>query len=202
MKKDKIFKIILISLPILFCLICLSLMYINGLRNTDTLITKAVTYNISHSTIEAMKIITTTCTAIAFMLVIVLVILCSNNKFLGLFYFLDLVICYVLNFVIKLIVSRDRPLEYMLVLEDSYSFPSAHSMLAVAFYGYLAYISIKYLKNKWGKFFAVFGCIVLTLLVGISRVCLGVHFTTDVLCGFLFGYIYLLIYIKIIKRYL
>jgi len=177
-------------------------MYINGLKDTDTLITKTVTDNISHSTIETMKIITTTCTIVAFMLVIVLVILCSNNKFLGLFYFLNLVICYVLNFVIKLIVSRDRPLEYMLVLEDSYSFPSAHSMLAVAFYGYLAYIAIKYLKNKWGKFFAVFGCVVLTLLVGISRVCLGVHFTTDVLCGFLFGYVYLLIYIKIIKKYL
>ena len=202
MKKNKILNIILISLPIIFCVTLLGLIFVNGIRDTDILITKNITENISHSTIEIMKIITTTCTAIAFMLVIVLVILCSNNKFLGVFYLLNMVICYILNFIIKILVSRSRPLEYMLIFEDNYSFPSAHSMLAVAFYGYLAYIAIKYVKNKYLKVLSVSGCVILTLLVGISRIFLGVHFTTDVLCGLLFGYIYLLIYIKVIKKFL
>lgn len=202
MKKNKILNMILISLPIIFCVVLLLVIFINGFKDTDILITKNITENISHSTIEIMKTITTTCTAVAFMLVIILVILCSNNKFLGFFYMLNLVLCYILNFVIKVLVSRDRPLEYMLILEDNYSFPSAHSMLAVAFYGYLAYIAIKYLNKKFLKFFSVTGCILLTILVGISRIFLGVHYTTDVICGLLFGYIYLLIYIKIIKKYL
>lgn len=202
MNKNKLLNMILLSLPIIFCVTLLIIMFINGFKDTDILITKNITQNISHTTIEIMKIVTTICTAVAFMLVIVLVILCSTNKYLGLFYFLNMAICYILNFVIKRLVSRTRPTEYMLIAENNYSFPSAHSMLAVAFYGYLAYIAIKYLKNKYLKIISVVGCVILTLLVGISRIFLGVHYTTDVLCGLLFGYIYLLIYIKVTKKYL
>lgn len=200
--KNNILKSILIFLPIIFCVGILIFFFINGIKETDELIIRYVSENISHSMVETMKLSTNIFSMITFMLVIVLIIINSKNKKIGLFYVINMGLCYVINFILKLLISRDRPIEYMLVLEDSYSFPSAHSMLSVAFYGFLAYLIIKYVKNKSFKLVGVILSVIFTLLVGVSRVCLGVHYPTDVLCGFLFGYVYLLAYIYVIKKYI
>ena len=200
--KNNVLKNILILLPIIFCVGILIFFFINGIKETDELIIRYVSENISHSMVETMKLSTNIFSMITFMLVIVLIIINSKNKKIGLFYVINMGLCYVINFILKLLISRDRPIEYMLVLEDSYSFPSAHSMLSVAFYGFLAYLIIKYVKNKSFKLVGVILSVIFTLLVGVSRVCLGVHYPTDVLCGFLFGYGYLLVYIYYIKKYM
>ncbi len=202
MKKNEIFKNIIILLPIIFCIGLLILFFILGIKQTDEYVMKTVSENIGYNTIEAMKIITNSCSAITFMLVILLIILTAKNKNIGVCFALNVILCYVLNFFIKIIVSRERPIAYMLVTEDSFSFPSAHAMLSVAFYGFLAYMIIKFVKNKKLKIFGVFGVILATLLVGISRICLGVHYPTDIICGFLFGYIYLIVFLKLIKNYI
>ena len=62
---------------------------------------------------------------------------------------------------------------------QGYSFPSGHSTNSAIAYGSLAY----FFKNKAIR---VIG-IVLPLLVGISRFCVGVHYPTDVLCGWVLG---------------
>ena len=53
-----------------------------------------------------------------------------------------------INLILKLIFSRQRPLEYMLIDESGYSFPSGHSMVSIAFYGFLIYICYNLIKNK------------------------------------------------------
>ena len=63
---------------------------------------------------------------------------------------------------------------------QGYSFPSIHSVKAVTMYTSLGL----YTKKK--LWFIILG-LVLPLLIGISRVCLGVHYPTDVLAGFLIG---------------
>lgn len=202
MKKRNVVKNILISLPIVLCVAVLVFFFINGIKKTDEIIIRYVSENISHSTVEIMKVLTNIFSIITFMMVIVLIIINSKNKRIGILYIINMGICYLINFILKILISRDRPIQYMLVLEDSYSFPSAHSMLSVAFYGFLAYLIIKYVKNKPLKIIGVILSIIFTLLVGVSRVYLGVHYPTDVLCGFLFGYIYLIVYIYVVRKYI
>lgn len=62
---------------------------------------------------------------------------------------------------------------------QGFSFPSGHSSNAATVYGSIARFS----KKRLIAFLAV----AVTLLVGISRFCLGVHYPTDVLCGWLLG---------------
>ena len=64
-----------------------------------------------------------------------------------------------------------------------YSFPSGHSFLALTLYGALAYWLTRDAapRRRWGVWSAAIGLI---LLVGFSRVCLGVHYPSDVLAGF------------------
>ena len=72
-------------------------------------------------------------------------------------------------------------------------------MSSLAFYGLIIYFIFKNIKNKKVR---NTGCIVLSLLIvliGISRVYLGVHYPSDVLAGFLFAISYLSLYIEYIK---
>ena len=70
---------------------------------------------------------------------IVLVISIKNRR-IGLSIMANLGIITGLNIVLKQIVQRPRPTEYRIVNETGYSFPSGHSMVSMAFYGFLIYL--------------------------------------------------------------
>jgi membrane protein DedA with SNARE-associated domain/membrane-associated phospholipid phosphatase len=90
--------------------------------------------------------------------------------------------------LVKLLVGRARPqVGGMLVLVDSASFPSAHSAQAVATYGALAYLAGR-AAPRWGQRVAAWtAATLIVLLVGFSRLYLGVHWLSDVLGGFALG---------------
>src|SRR5690554_3967 len=94
------------------------------------------------------------------------------------------------NVVLKKVIDRERPSFEHLVSVSTLSYPSGHSMSAMAFYGFLIYLSFRF-SQSWGpKLFAFFGFGLLILLIGISRVYLGVHYPSDVVAGFMGGLIW------------
>ena len=134
-------------------------------------------------------------------LMITLFILIKDKK-IGLSIFLNLVIATTLNQLLKRILQRPRPTEYRIIEETGYSFPSGHSMVSMAFYGYLIYLIYKYVENKYIKWTLIVLLSILICSIGISRIYLGVHYTSDVLGGFLASISYLVIYISAVNKFL
>lgn len=84
----------------------------------------------------------------------------------------------------KLVIGRVRPpLSEALIPQYSYSFPSGHSYFASVYYGLLIYIFVRHLKNRWLQIITIIAGGIFILLLGFSRIYLGVHWTTDVVAG-------------------
>lgn len=125
-----------------------------------------------------------------------------RNKKIGVAITANLVLVTILNQLLKNILQRPRPTEYRIIQETGYSFPSGHSMVSMAFYGYLVYLIYKYVENKNIKWILITLLSILICSIGISRIYLGVHYTSDVLGGFLISISYLVIYISAINKFL
>lgn len=95
---------------------------------------------------------------------------------------------FILNYLLKILIRRQRPLEYMLVDQSGYSFPSGHSMVSMSFYLTIAYIISRAYEESRAIKALSYGFYPLIALIGVSRVYLGVHWPSDVLGGFLLGY--------------
>lgn len=104
----------------------------------------------------------------------------------------------IFNNLVKIIVRRERPDYLRLVIEKSYSFPSGHAMISVLFLGSIIYLVNKY--NVKHKKLITFSLSTFILLVGISRIYLGVHYLTDVVGGYLLGLVVLFLIVHILER--
>lgn len=122
-----------------------------------------------------------------------------KNRKIGISIILNLGLSVSINYTLKQILQRPRPTEYRIINESGYSFPSGHSMVSMAFYGYLIYLIYKYVKNKYVKTILIMLLTILIVSIGISRIYLGVHYTSDVIAGFIVAISYLIIYTKVIK---
>jgi len=84
--------------------------------------------------------------------------------------------------------QRDRPFfSDPLATESSYSFPSGHASVSLAVYGTLGFIAARHLGSRRAQFAVLAGTTVLVLLIGFSRLYLGVHFLSDVIAGYSLG---------------
>jgi undecaprenyl-diphosphatase len=91
---------------------------------------------------------------------------------------------------LKLFFHRPRPVD-KLVPATGYSFPSGHAFMAMVFYGVLIYLVWAESPSRVVRAVAT-GLGALTIvLIGVSRVYLGVHWMTDVTGGFLAGFLWL-----------
>jgi undecaprenyl-diphosphatase len=96
-------------------------------------------------------------------------------------------------------IFRDRPdLEAHLVVVKTSSFPSGHSNSSMIFYVMLALVLSR--GTKW-RGVAVGAAIALSLIIGLSRVMLGVHWPSDVIGGWAFGLLWLLLTLKLGQRF-
>lgn len=109
------------------------------------------------------------------------------------------------TYIAKNIFQRARPLD-ALITEKSFSFPSGHALIAITLFGLLTYLIQHALANKNSpkkqtlrKVTITLGTL-LILLIGISRLYLGVHYATDVLGGYLIGSLWLIMGITLINH--
>lgn len=94
------------------------------------------------------------------------------------------------NIVLKQVINRSRPALEHLVTVNTLSYPSGHSMSAMAFYGFLIFLCLQYQMARWLKVVIITILIFIILAVGISRIYLGVHYPSDVAGGFIGGLIW------------
>ena len=105
------------------------------------------------------------------------------------------------NQLLKHIIRRVRPDHLRLIKEDGFSFPSGHSMISIALYGTLIYITYKCIKKKFIKTIIIVLLTILILGIGISRIYLGVHYPSDVLGGYFLATSILILVVTIIDNH-
>ncbi len=95
----------------------------------------------------------------------------------------------ILNMLLKTHYQRPRPTAFpFLTHADGFSFPSGHSMGSMLFFGSLAYVVyFTFERDRVWRITAVALCLALVVLVGGSRIYLGVHYLSDVVAGFTAG---------------
>ena len=88
--------------------------------------------------------------------------------------------------LLKNIFSRERPNFYRLIEISGYSFPSGHTTSATTMYLTLAIILLSIMK-KLNKYFVFSIAVLGIVIIGSSRIYLGVHYPTDVMAGICLG---------------
>jgi undecaprenyl-diphosphatase len=103
--------------------------------------------------------------------------------------------------IAKTFVERARP-DTLLWLDpiNTYSFPSGHASLATALYGYLAVNLYRRIRSKPGRVIAVALCVLVIVLVCMSRLVLNYHYLTDVLAGVMLGAFWLSVVYMLPRR--
>ncbi len=96
------------------------------------------------------------------------------------------------TYIAKWIFQRPRPVGAV-ILESTNSFPSGHATIAVALYGFFAYLWLKRTKRKFHRILIVILTFIVVGAIGFSRMYLGVHYVSDVWTGYLVGLLWLVI---------
>lgn len=109
----------------------------------------------------------------------------------------NLVLVVAVNQALKFIIQRPRPDGFRLAEATGFSFPSGHSMVAMAFFGLLVWFVWNYERNRKLRCLYAAGFAFVIAMIGISRIYLGVHYASDVLGGFCLSIAWLAVYTRV-----
>lgn len=109
---------------------------------------------------------------------------------------------WMLSATIKIIVGRERPevVPHLIPVHDA-SFPSGHALVSAVTYLTLGMLFASVQKSRSAKIYVLLIAVALTLLIGLSRIFLGVHFPSDVIAGWLIGAAWAIICVGLARRY-
>lgn len=110
----------------------------------------------------------------------------------------NLALAAALNVLLKSLVRRPRPVGFRLAVETGFSFPSGHSMAAMAFYGLIVWLIWRSAMDRRRRVMLSAAFALVIVLIGVSRVYLGVHYASDVIGGFCVSLIWLAFYTRVV----
>jgi undecaprenyl-diphosphatase len=149
------------------------------------------------------KLVTNLAHPIALITVSLLLVIFCIKKSYRIAVYGNLILNLFLNLSLKALFLRGRPADVAhLINETGYSFPSGHAMAATAFYGFMIFLLWHGGQPKWRKWAGTGGLAAVILTVCLSRIYLGVHYTSDVLAGCAVSCAYLIVFTSVVKRYL
>lgn len=132
-------------------------------------------------------------------IIIVCIFLFIKNKWYGYILSGSYLLSGLVVFITKNMVARPRPLEALITIPSSFSFPSGHTLTSIVFYMTLLYLMTEN-KEPVVKFIFSLLFSFLIVIVAFSRVFLGVHYFSDVIGGLLLGIPCLLCALNIIDK--
>lgn len=106
-----------------------------------------------------------------------------------------------LMFILKALFGRPRPEVPLLEAARGLSFPSGHALMSVTFYGLMGYIVWHLVQNTFIKWLLITCFAIMVFLIGLSRIYLHVHYTSDVIAGYSMGVLWLVISLKLLRRF-
>ena len=198
--KNKI--IINIIIDILFIALTLLIAF-DYIIPFDNMIYNLITFNINSYLTTIFKVITflgSTPFMIFLTIFLFIIFLIKRKNIQAYLVAGTIILSTIINNIIKIIIRRPRPNVIKLVIENSYSFPSGHTMAAVTMYGLLFYLIGKMsIKKSLKKILRTF-LVILPILIGISRIYLGAHFASDVIGAYLLSTSILLVVTYLVDK--
>ena len=126
---------------------------------------------------------------IPFMIVIIAISLIKKNIRQSIFLLVNTLGSFILNFLVKQVFQRSRPFDFFLVKQGGLSYPSGHAMVVMSMYLAIFHLLTRNIqKDNRRILIGVFiGSYI--ALMGMSRLYLGVHWPTDIVGGYILGYL-------------
>lgn len=190
--------IMIIILILLICLFILwsILMLRNHFKDIDTKVYERI--NIKNFKTVILKIITSLASTRFFVILsVLLLIILKNRESIALVVFLAL--NGIINEILKRLFKRERPNINRLVVEKGYSYPSGHTMSATCFYGLMMFLVAISELTIYFKIGIILFLVLLVLVIGFSRIYLGVHYFSDVVAGVLMGTFFTILYVQLVQ---
>ena len=136
----KHWKPIIFSLSILIFVIITKLLLSEQIHYFDDFVYNIISKLRCEPLTCFFKFISFLCSTWFLIFTTIIIMAFSKNKKNGFYIALNVLICCLLNQSLKYLFARTRPIDINLIVENGYSFPSGHSMVSLAFYGFFIYI--------------------------------------------------------------
>lgn len=118
---------------------------------------------------------------------VLVVLLFKKHKREAFFLSFVVIATSLINSLLKNSIQRVRPQYFPLVTENGYSFPSGHAMNSLVFYMMMVYLLFHFTKKRKISFLLSIVVLGIIMMIGVSRVYLGIHYPSDVIAGNLGG---------------